>query len=96
MKMNFDYTNLNYHRNGICGVGFWSAIFTNPFQDAQGRFLITWVTKEGPNGGQSVDEEQTRVVSLDEPDLNWRGEHFGKPIDRHMRRTGAYDKYFGR
>lgn len=81
MKQNLTVTDLHYHRNGICGVGFVAAKFT--FKE-NGRIYpaiatIFEINDEGKSTGHCavlVQENDNEIGIHD----TWRGDHFEQDL----------------
>lgn len=62
--------NTTYHRNGVCGTGFYSAVIS--YEDGvnfRKRLLVTFEANE-----TKINRENCRVISLDNLTSNWRGD----------------------
>jgi hypothetical protein len=61
---------LAYHRNGVCGQGFWTAIYTH--DDAPGRFLATVFPQRGNCAVINLDLIADYGVTFGQN--SWRGD----------------------
>lgn len=59
--------NLAYHRNGVCGVGFYVVDFTSPDIDGPARAILF------PNGDKTPTYY---AITTQDPADTWRGDHF--------------------
>lgn len=63
-----------YHRNGVSGESFVSAIVSGLVDGRRRDFLATFTT----TGDDEVPDPTTcRVVDVNDPTSNWRGDRFG-------------------
>jgi hypothetical protein len=89
--MNFIVTRpilLKYHRNGVSGIGFYSLNFEwrNIQSGESGKdFLATFETDETD---ENVKVESCRVINIKNIMSCWRGDNFGKAIQKKFTELG--------
>jgi len=86
---------VDYHRNGISGIGFYSVRYDWADYDGVERRMLA--TIEAPPQHLSWDHTRVRVIDIDEPETSWRGDQLAPKIvnivvkhnvDEAMRRAG--------
>jgi hypothetical protein len=77
---------LHYQRNGVSGIGFYQFIYTDdPDKERKQRtFLATFTTQENEI---ELDWHNCRVVCMDEPNLQWRGDRIADQIQGYLFKT---------
>jgi len=69
---------VDYHRNGIGGRGFYSVSYDWADYDGVERRMLATIT---PNNNVSgYDEYSCRVLDIDEPHTSWRGDNLAHKI----------------
>lgn len=87
MKLTIHVLAVNYQRNGVCGRGFYTVRFAFA---AEGRKLEEFIAvRFGYDPYEKTDDGDCAcaVVSLTDPESDWRGDHFVAAVDL------AIDKY---
>tara|TARA_R100000963_G_C4566434_1_gene53101 strand:+ start:49 stop:546 length:498 start_codon:yes stop_codon:yes gene_type:complete len=69
---------VDFHRNGISGQGFYSVRYDWADYDGVERRMLA--TIEAPPEHLSWDETTCRVIDIDEPELGWRGDSLASRI----------------
>jgi len=86
---------IDYHRNGISGIGFYSVRYDWADDDGVERRMLA--TVERPPEHLSWDHTRVRVIDIDEPQTSWRGDRMADlivhmvvefNIDEAMKRAG--------
>jgi len=86
---------VDYHRNGISGIGFYSVRYDWADYDGVERRMLA--TLEAPQEHLSWDHTTVRVIDIDEPQTSWRGDSLAPKIvnmvvkhnvDEAMKRAG--------
>ena len=86
---------VDYHRNGISGIGFYSVRYDWADYDGVERRMLA--TIEAPPEHLSWDHTSCRVIDIDEPETSWRGDQLAPKIvnivvkhnvDEAMKRAG--------
>ena len=86
---------VDYHRNGISGIGFYSVRYDWADYDGVERRMLA--TIEAPPQHLSWDHTRVRVIDIDEPETSWRGDQLAPKtvnivvkhnVDEAMRRAG--------
>ena len=80
---------IEYHRNGVCGDGFYTVRFRAPEVEREfkpnldGEFLAVMpgvYASDDPAQRKFACEVECYVVFLPEPERNWRGDHFSDAV----------------
>ena len=69
---------VDYHRNGISGIGFYSVRYDWADYDGVPRRMLA--TIEAPPEHLSWDDTTCRVIDIDEPETSWRGDRLSDMI----------------
>jgi len=69
---------VDYHRNGISGIGFYSVSYDWADYDGVERRMLA--TIEAPPEHLSWDKTTVRVIDIDEPQTSWRGDRLADMI----------------
>jgi len=69
---------VDYHRNGIGGIGFYSVRYDWADYDGIERRMLA--TIEAPPQHLSWDDTRVRVIDIDEPETSWRGDRLAPKI----------------
>ena len=69
---------VDYHRNGISGIGFYSVLYDLADYDGVERRMLA--TIEAPPQELSWDHTRVRVIDIDEPETSWRGDQLAPKI----------------
>jgi len=86
---------IDYHRNGISGIGFYSVRYDWADYDGVERRMLA--TIERPPEHLSWDHTRVRVIDIDETQTSWRGDQLAPKIvnmvvkhnvDEAMKRAG--------
>lgn len=85
----FAVTNTQYHRNGISGKGFYSAIIAwEDNDDVTPNMLVTFEENK-----DKINTETCRVISLDNPETCWPGDVIAKALNRFFKKNKIKDLY---
>jgi len=68
---------VDYHRNGISGIGFYSVSYDWADYDGVERRMLATVEM---NPDHYWDRERVRVIDIDEPETSWRGDRMADII----------------
>lgn len=71
---------LTYHRNGVCGNGFYSAIVTGWDKEYPDEFLVTWEPEQSEDSQGFPTLESCRAVYLSDPTMRWRGDEMAEDV----------------
>jgi len=69
---------VDFHRNGISGIGFYSVRYDWADYDGIERRMLASITPNNDIGG--YDETSCRVIDIDEPETSWRGDSLAPKI----------------
>ena len=69
---------VDYHRNGISGIGFYSVRYDWADYDGIERRMLA--TIEAPQEHLSWDHSSMRVIDIDESHLSWRGDRLAPKV----------------
>lgn len=73
---NFKVTDVTYHRNGVCGKGFYSVRFS--YQDD--TFMPNMVAVMPSEAVDAKNCEECFILNLNDPTSNWRGDQFASDV----------------
>ena len=76
-------SHLTFHRNGIGGEPFFSALLTT--NEDKGLFLATFEEKTGTPERHVIDWSTCRIVDLKDLQSNWRGDVFADALTHYFR-----------
>jgi hypothetical protein len=88
---------LDYHRNGVCGTGFYVALFRD---DDGSRKICTWFGSTDPDSEN--DDMACAVLDVNAAAAGniamalgnaWRGDHYVDDMRRWVARYSALEKY---
>jgi hypothetical protein len=77
---------VGYHRNGVCGAGFWTVLFVghkDADETVRGSRFVATRFDHGTLDSSDLRIAVLRVDDLDHGDANncWRGDNFADEID---------------